>query len=717
MVRQFVIQQDAGGTLNAPKSQARFPWMRAWVLGCVLFSMVMSAVLSRQVFERLPHLEDEVAYLWQGKLLASGQVVIPAPEPRRAFWQPFVVDYTDLDSGGATRFGKYTLGWPLFMSLGVLLGPVWIVNALLSGLTVALIYRLGREVFGADVGAIAAGLVAFSPMALLLNATLMGHTAALFTTTLFLFAYWRMTGAAAWGRRDGVEQKRTLAQAFGWGLVAGLALGLTVLNRPLAGLALGIPFIGWSAMWVVRAAWDERSDNELRTHPGRKGLTAKAQRTPSVQDFEPPERQERQIFQSSLQAGGVQAVEPSGGTVDKPVDDGRPLVRGRLLGALAPLLALAAVAGLLTLLIPFYNTLATGNPALNLYTLVWSYDRVGFGEGYGRNTHTLEKGLRQTRWDLSLTAADLFGWHLWLTRDASGALGLRPTLGADGQLDPELRQHLLTDGDYWSPLGLSLFLLLPGVWIGARGAPHARWLLLTWLALGAALAVWSVNRPPSDLQNPGFATGWMLAVGLWIVAPCGLVLCRLDARTAWVYLLLAVGLALVWLHVAYWIGSQRYSTRYYFEMLTGAAILTALPLATLGRLIGRRWLYAGLGLLLLGSLLTYSLPRIGVLYRFNWISPAVLEALEPLRDGRPLLVLVRGEDIRWRGLGPLMSVTHPLLNSDIVLALDNGVSDTRAAVLAQFPERQVIEMTGALNRVCLGAVMEAGACFGAPPGQ
>jgi 4-amino-4-deoxy-L-arabinose transferase-like glycosyltransferase len=603
---------------------------------CVLLAVCLSAVLSRQVFERLPHLEDEMAYLWQAKLLASGQLTISPPEPRRAFWQPFVVDYTDPVSGESSRFGKYTLGWPLLLSLGVLMGAPWLINTLLSGLTVALTYRLGREIFSPSVGAIAAALTAFSPMALLLNATLMGHTAALFTTTLFLYACWRMVR----GRR-----------AFRWGLLAGLALGLTVLNRPLAGLALGIPFIAWSLARLVATA--------LQPNPAR-----------------------------------------------------------RFALTLAPLMALTAVAGLLTLLIPAYNGVATGTPSLNLYTLVWSYDRVGFGDGYGRNIHTLEKGLRQTRWDLSLTGADLFGWQLWLTRDAGGGLGLRSTLATDGGFDPELRQHLLNDGDYWSPLGLSLILLLPGLWLGTRGSPNFRLILLAWLLLGLGAGVWSVNRPPADLQDPAFAYGWMLAAGLWLIAPCALLaVSRADDRATWSYLLLAVGLALIWLHIAYWIGSQRFSTRYYFEMLSGFAILSAVPLAALGRLIGGRWLAGGLALLLLGSLFTYSLPRISVLYRFNWMSPVILEALEPLRDGRPLLVIVRGEDIRWRGVGPLMSVTNPLLTSDIVLAIDNGLSDTRATLLDRFPERQVIDMTGALNRVCLGEGMEAGPCFGAPPGQ
>ena len=82
---------------------------------------------------------------------------------------------------------------------------------------------------------------------------------------------------------------------------------------------------------------------------------------------------------------------------------------GRLRPSLPPLLTLAVFTGLILLIIPAFNYAASGDLSKNLYTLVWSYDQVGFGEGYGRHGHTLEKGLRQTRWDLSLTAADLFG--------------------------------------------------------------------------------------------------------------------------------------------------------------------------------------------------------------------------------------------------------------------------------------------------------------------
>jgi hypothetical protein len=163
-----------------------FAYHQRLALVLAVFSFGMAGLVSRTVFERLPHLEDEMAYLFQARTYARGSLVIESPVPSRAYWQPFVVDFD------GRRFGKYTPGWPLHLMVGEMMGQPWVINAFLAAMTVALVYRLGREVYSVDVGLIAAALVAFSPMALLLNATLMGHTAALFAVVLFMYAYWRI---------------------------------------------------------------------------------------------------------------------------------------------------------------------------------------------------------------------------------------------------------------------------------------------------------------------------------------------------------------------------------------------------------------------------------------------------------------------------------------------------------------------------------------------
>ncbi|MBZ0276299.1 MAG: glycosyltransferase family 39 protein [Anaerolineae bacterium] len=508
------------------------------VLVLVVFSFMMSALVSRTVFERLPHLEDEVAYLYQAKMLAGGHSVIASPQPYRSYWQPFVVDYQ------GQRFGKYSLGWPGFLAVGVVLGQPWIINAFFSALTVALVYRLGRELFNPDVGVIASALTAFSPMALLLNGTLMGHTSALFSVTLFLYAYARL------------ERGRNPLR---WGILAGVALGLTVINRPLTAVGISVPLVVWSA---VRVGW-----------------------------------------------WGIRYLIQNVGEGLRPSPTARFDVERRRVGAL---FALAGVTLLIGGVIPLYNRAASGDSTKNLYTLVWAYDTAGFGPDVGRHGHTLEKGLRQTGWDLSLTAADLFGWQL-------------------GTITPELQTHLLENSDYWPVIGIS-----------------------------------------------------------WILLPFGLLV---GGKRRWTWILAGVIVGLIGVHTAYWIGSQRYSTRYYFEALTATALLSAVPLAWLVERWKRWPVYLALAVVLVYSLYAYSTPRITALYRFNLISPDLIQAVEARRtDDRPILVIVTGSNIRWRADGPLMTVTSPYLDSPIVSARDNGQPGVREQILARFPDRQVIDM-------------------------
>jgi hypothetical protein len=183
----------------------------------------------------------------------------------------------------------------------------------------------------------------------------------------------------------------------------------------------------------------------------------------------------------------------------------------------------------------------------------------------------------------------------------------------------------------------------------------------------------------------------------WILLPFGLLI---GWRKRWTWLLAGAALALVVVHLTYWIGSQRYSTRYYSEALTALALISALPLAWLIERTKRRWVvYALLAAGLIYSLYVYSAPRINALYRFNFITPEPIEGVMARRVGdQPVLVIVTGSDVRWRALGTLMSVTSPFLDSDIVVGWDNLQPGVRDEILARFPDRQVIEMQAEGNQ-------------------
>jgi len=68
--------------------------------------LMVTAWVSDDVFERIPHIEDEFAYLWQAEVMAEGMISLPSPETAKVFLVPFVVDHD------GQRFAKYSPGWP-----------------------------------------------------------------------------------------------------------------------------------------------------------------------------------------------------------------------------------------------------------------------------------------------------------------------------------------------------------------------------------------------------------------------------------------------------------------------------------------------------------------------------------------------------------------------------------------------------------------------------
>lgn len=485
-------------------------------------AMCGAAWVSRQPFERLPHLEDEFAYLYQARIFEQGDVVIDSPDPRRAYWQPFLIDYE------GKRFGKYPPGWPLLLAFGTGTQIPWVVNVYFAGLTIAIVYRFGREIYNETAGIIAAILMTISPISLLLSGTLMSHTAALFLTTLFMYSLWRLEIG-----------KRVLF----WGAIGGVSLGINIAMRPLTAVGIALPFVIYSVGRLVWTFADRRS-----------GFVA----------------------------------------------------------TLKPLVVLGMVTLLIGAMWPAFNYAAAGDPTKNLYTFIWKYDKVGFGDGYGRSGHTIEKARKHAKEDLQCYARDLFGW----------------TLQPDNP--PQL--------------------------------------------------VEPQNGCVTD--KPGVS---------WVLLPFGLLLMH---RRKWSVLLITLAASLVLVHMAYWIGAQVYSARYYFEMTSALALVSAAGVVGIARLLKRFHLqsavYALLGIAIFASLVGYTPDRMAALERYGRVSRDLIEQVEALRESpdKPVLVVVSGEH-HWRDVAALMAITDPYARNEIILLRD---PEKRYMELLQerYPNRQVM---------------------------
>jgi hypothetical protein len=168
--------------------------------------------------------------------------------------------------------------------------------------------------------------------------------------------------------------------------------------------------------------------------------------------------------------------------------------------------------------------------------------------------------------------------------------------------------------------------------------------------------------------------------------------------------------------MAYWVGSQRYSTRYYSEALPAFALIGGLGfygiIHSLRQLFA--WIFyqyadtaktivtsAGYGLivvLMMVSMVYYSIPRINALYRFNNVSPYMAEEIRArATDDRPILVIVNGQrgEVSWRAFGSIMVLTNPYLDSEIVATWNYEPSNdfVYESIRARFGDsRQIIEL-------------------------
>ena len=209
-------------------------------LALAILAALISAGVADRVFERIPHIEDEFANLWQAEVMAEGQISLPSPNHSRSFLVPFVVDHA------GRRFGKYPPGWPTTLSLGARVGVPWLVSPLLGGVAVWLVYRLGEKIAGRGVGLLAALLTAASPMFLMLSGTMMSHNLSLTLAAAFWLAWLDLFPEA----RRVSDPTRTPT----WLLVsvAGLTLGLLILTRPLTALGVFIPFAVHGLVLLIR---------------------------------------------------------------------------------------------------------------------------------------------------------------------------------------------------------------------------------------------------------------------------------------------------------------------------------------------------------------------------------------------------------------------------------------------------------------------------------
>jgi hypothetical protein len=141
------------------------------VLLIAIASGVASALLCWRVLGLIPHVPDEVAYLFQGRVLASGKLAIdPPPVP-----QAFTVEWDHILRTSDGWRAMYPPGWPLLLAAGWLIRIPWLVNPLLLCFAVIGVFRLAKELFDERTAFYAVIAFACSPFVLMMSAGMMSH--------------------------------------------------------------------------------------------------------------------------------------------------------------------------------------------------------------------------------------------------------------------------------------------------------------------------------------------------------------------------------------------------------------------------------------------------------------------------------------------------------------------------------------------------------------
>jgi hypothetical protein len=216
----------------AAMSQVRSPISGLYRLSPLVpatVTLVVSLILSFYAFERMPHVEDEVAYLFQAHTFAGGALTAPLPPEAAAPG----LDYYLMEMKDGHWYSATAPGWPAILSLGVLAGVPWLVNPILAALSVMMAHAIASRLSNRDQADLVAMMMGASPWLLAMAASLMTHT---LTLALMLFG-WQMVLRST----DG---KALRPQPLIW---AGLAMGWIFLTRPLDGVVIG----ALTGLWVL----------------------------------------------------------------------------------------------------------------------------------------------------------------------------------------------------------------------------------------------------------------------------------------------------------------------------------------------------------------------------------------------------------------------------------------------------------------------------------
>ncbi len=201
-----------------------------------LAGLASTLYVANTLLERIPHVQDSVAYVFQAKTFALGRLWVPTPSHPQFFTHEFIL----MDTAGRW-FSKYPPGWPMILALGELAKAPWVVDPICAALSLVVLYRLGAEIYRPRVGLLAALLGLSAPFFLFLSGSFMSHASGLLFTLLMTWCFLRTS-----------RSSRPILPA----ILTGVAFGILFLIRPFTAIPLSLPLAVYALVKAARQPRD-----------------------------------------------------------------------------------------------------------------------------------------------------------------------------------------------------------------------------------------------------------------------------------------------------------------------------------------------------------------------------------------------------------------------------------------------------------------------------
>jgi len=192
------------------------------VLGLMAFILIILTI--NFVLQKTEITDDELTYDLQAKILLKHKLYI-SPPVEKSFDNAFTLP-------GKKFTGKYTIGHPLILAAGMLLGSSYIFPVIVSTLLIFFIYSISMQLYrDKNLALFASFLLFISPFFYLTSSTRLSHSTTAFLLALFMLLYLKIKNEP---RAKGIN--------YVYSLVAGLAAGYAFNIRPLTALGFLFPF-------------------------------------------------------------------------------------------------------------------------------------------------------------------------------------------------------------------------------------------------------------------------------------------------------------------------------------------------------------------------------------------------------------------------------------------------------------------------------------------